>query len=102
MLCHVAVRRNVQVDAQDCPFVLRIMSKHTLGRAGGSSSDERGFPDAPALLDQLQTLQVPADVLSRASACMQADAQTERFVTIASSVQIAFPLLEEQGFDLFT
>ena len=101
MLCSVAVRRNVFPDEQGCSLVLRLRSKPALGSAGRSSGEDRGFPDEASLLQQLQALHLPDDVLRKASACVSADAQTDHFVTIGSDIQIVFSLLEEQGFYLF-
>ncbi len=101
MLCNLALCRRPQPDENGCLFVLRIAGKHTLGSAGQSINDERAFSSQAELMETLQRLNVPADVIAVAAACMEADARTNRFAPIGSDIQIPFPLLEELGFDVY-
>ena len=101
MLCSIAVRRVIQPNESGLAYGLRIGSKHVLGNAGNSGSEERTFTSVSALLEQLQALRVPDDLKKEASTCMQSEASSKRFVTIGSAVQIPFDVIQEQGFDLF-
>lgn len=100
MLCTLKVRRSQQADEDERPYCLQITSKHAVGGAGGRISDELSFSTLPELLQVLSDLQLPGDSLHTGHATVELERAQDRWLPVATGVQIAFETLTAAGFDL--
>ena len=100
MLCTLKVRRSPAVDEEDLPYQLKIQSKQAMGGAGGLISDEVRYPTLPSLLLALHELHIPAGLLESSEALSALEDAVDRWIPIATGVQITFGALAAAGFDL--
>jgi len=81
--------------------MLRVSGRTALGPTGTGGRDVKHYPDADALLSELEAFGLGPDVAS-AAACVMSDPEVgNRFINFADDVQILFDVLEGAEIYLF-
>ena len=101
MVCTLKVRRALAVSEDEMPYRLSITSQHAVGGAGGRLSDEVSYRHLPDLMRAISDLQLPGELLAAAShTTTELEHAEDRWLTVATDVQIPFQVLTAAGFDL--
>lgn len=99
MLCSLKVRRG-EPTSGDAPCRLQVTAKHAVGGAGGVLSDEETYPAPADLFRALGSLGAPQEVTSAAISALQDENSGNRWLPIATDLQIPFDTLTNNGFHL--
>jgi hypothetical protein len=99
MICALSLRRRNEADGTP-EYILRVVGKPALGPSGSGGQDEHSFPTQEALLQAMTSLELSPELIAKADDLLQEEAHAQRFVPIATEVQIPFDVLERCDFYL--